>query len=114
MISQHALEMFLEDINKLEDKIRKIYYLEQFDDANHFEQRLSEIRQILENRAVELSNNSYGAADHIDIINKIYELEFDINTFIKNKMIEVKAIYKENINKIISNIDIKNTRRIIE
>lgn len=92
-MTNETMQLILEDIRRIEEKIQDINYLEQFDVAKKFTQRLSIAKQKLLNK----DNNSVGIDENeASFIKDIVGLEFEIDNFLNQKGKEIQKQIDKN------------------
>lgn len=117
MASKTVQKRWLQDVEKIQKQIQEIYFLNQPDIAQDFEQRLLEIKQKLLNNENNLNEN-YGLAEQdIDLTNDIISLELDIETFWQEKgnslkLKQAREQFSEQTKNLTSKADEKTTQEL--
>ena len=104
--------VYLDDINRLKEKIQEIYYLEQFHDATQFEQKLNEIKQKL----IDLKSNSIGMdTSQVLLIKEMVKLEHEIDVYMEEVVPKIRIdFYRDKVYKLVGNIDKSSIGEILE
>lgn len=91
MINKKEFDLLLKEISQIENKIVEIKVLNQFDKANEFENRLSEIREIAKTIHLDQEGLSRGFDDiSLSVLHDLIELKANVDYFVlkSNNIIE--------------------------
>ncbi len=112
MATQETYDMLKEDLRKLEEDVRKVYLLEEFEYGKQYKNRLLEIEKRLFNTAKEPTDGLTQKDE--EIIADISNFESEIEAFLQKqeKVNKTNSILDGLISDIEKNIDVRSTKEL--